>query len=656
MTDKTNTALTAASAITGVDLVYLVQGGNSRKGAVSALARGLLTAGFNANAAAAPSPASGSVLQLTAADSSIARFEADSFAAISAFTARRANGTAASPTALASGDQIGAFNFHGYYVTGGPGYSSVQASIAGLATQNWTSTAQGTKLTLSTTPNSSATLTTAVTIDQDQSVAMAGRATIATSLAIGGATPGANALAVTGTANIGGADFYVPSSDTTTAGSIGIGAGALANQPAGAAAYNNTAFGYNAMKGGVMTTAAIFNVAVGHQAMLSVTSGDSNTAVGWQALKFLTSGQRNVAMGERALWQNTTGSHNTAVGNEALYNNLTGGANGAFGDQALKANTTGTNNNAFGDGSLQGNTTGSSNTSVGNAALFEAVTASSNTAVGFQGLHFVTGNQNTAVGANAGFGVTATSTAADSVFVGYNAGLGITTGNQNVFIGSGAGTTTTTGSNNIVIGYNIAAATAGTSNSLNLGGAIIGPIAGPLVFTGGMTSAGNFQFSANNTYDIGAVGATGNPRNVYVAGSVIGGGEAQFSSNVRIGPAAVLYWLTRSMITSAANGTITLTNNATNGFAALLLGPSGTGFPRLSPTGSNGLLQIKLADDSALAPVETLSIKSGAPAGGTSGTWKLGVAASVTPTSPNRTVELDIGGTTYYLAAKATND
>lgn len=50
------------------------------------------------------------------------------------------------------------------------------------------------------------------------------------------------------------------------------------------------------------------------------------------------------------------------------------------------------------------------------------------------------------------------------------------------------------------------------------------------------------------------------------------------------------------------------------------------------------------------------SFKSAAPAGGTSGTWKLGVAASVSPTAPNRTIELDIGGTIYYLAGKTTND
>lgn len=50
------------------------------------------------------------------------------------------------------------------------------------------------------------------------------------------------------------------------------------------------------------------------------------------------------------------------------------------------------------------------------------------------------------------------------------------------------------------------------------------------------------------------------------------------------------------------------------------------------------------------------SFKSGAPSGGTSQAWKLGTVASVTPTSPNRTIEVEVNGTTYYLAAKTTND
>lgn len=50
------------------------------------------------------------------------------------------------------------------------------------------------------------------------------------------------------------------------------------------------------------------------------------------------------------------------------------------------------------------------------------------------------------------------------------------------------------------------------------------------------------------------------------------------------------------------------------------------------------------------------SIKTGAPAGGTAAEWKLGAVAVVSPTAPDRTIEVDIGGTIYYLHAKTTNN
>lgn len=58
-------------------------------------------------------------------------------------------------------------------------------------------------------------------------------------------------------------------------------------------------------------------------------------------------------------------------------------------------------------------------------------------------------------------------------------------------------------------------------------------------------------------------------------------------------------------------------------------------------------------DVSGAAEVET--IETDAPTGG-AGVWRLGIANAVSPTSPNRTVTISIGGTTYYLAAKTTND
>ena len=49
-------------------------------------------------------------------------------------------------------------------------------------------------------------------------------------------------------------------------------------------------------------------------------------------------------------------------------------------------------------------------------------------------------------------------------------------------------------------------------------------------------------------------------------------------------------------------------------------------------------------------------IRTEAPTGGTAANWRLGTVHTVSPTSPNRTIEVDIGGTIYYLHAKTTND
>jgi hypothetical protein len=49
------------------------------------------------------------------------------------------------------------------------------------------------------------------------------------------------------------------------------------------------------------------------------------------------------------------------------------------------------------------------------------------------------------------------------------------------------------------------------------------------------------------------------------------------------------------------------------------------------------------------------NITTSAPTGG-AGAWELGVANTVTPTLPNRTITIEIGGTVYYLHAKTTND
>jgi hypothetical protein len=52
----------------------------------------------------------------------------------------------------------------------------------------------------------------------------------------------------------------------------------------------------------------------------------------------------------------------------------------------------------------------------------------------------------------------------------------------------------------------------------------------------------------------------------------------------------------------------------------------------------------------------TGSITTGAPTSGSIKPWKLGEVATVSPTSPNRTIRVEIDGVVYFIHAKTTND
>ena len=66
---------------------------------------------------------------------------------------------------------------------------------------------------------------------------------------------------------------------------------------------------------------------------------------------------------------------------------------------------------------------------------------------------------------------------------------------------------------------------------------------------------------------------------------------------------------------------------------------------------------IKISDGSNIFRVtKAAEVVTAAPTGGSIRKWKLGEAATVSPTSPNRTIRVEIDGTVYYLHAKTTND
>lgn len=124
---------------------------------------------ISGNTVVSVTPTAGTLLHLQAADSTGNRILFDSYATNSAFTFRRANGTAALPTALASGDIIGNITFIGYG-TGSAYLSAATPSIRGTAAETWTNTASGSYLDFYTTPKLSTTLTHAVRFDSTGNV------------------------------------------------------------------------------------------------------------------------------------------------------------------------------------------------------------------------------------------------------------------------------------------------------------------------------------------------------------------------------------------------------------------------------------------------------------------------------------------------------
>jgi hypothetical protein len=84
-------------------------------------------------------------------------------------------GTFAAPQAPQNGDSLGKFELAGYGTTSSSGYP--QASIEGLATENWGATARGAKAVVKVTPNTTITQVTALTINQDSTAVFANTVT-----------------------------------------------------------------------------------------------------------------------------------------------------------------------------------------------------------------------------------------------------------------------------------------------------------------------------------------------------------------------------------------------------------------------------------------------------------------------------------------------
>src|SRR6266404_1479390 len=155
-------------------------------------------------------PASVGTINLFGPDSSAVYMVVNGFAAQAGLLIRRANTTAASPSALQATDFIGFFGAAGY---GSTGYLGTRARVGFYASENWTDSANGTYMAFNTTANGAATAggTERMRIDNTGNVG------------IGTATPTAILhIQGSGTSSYRGIQVQNSFTDATTKGAIAI--------------------------------------------------------------------------------------------------------------------------------------------------------------------------------------------------------------------------------------------------------------------------------------------------------------------------------------------------------------------------------------------------------------------------------------------------
>ncbi len=114
-----------------------------------------------------------------------------------------------------------------------------------------------------------------------------------------------------------------------------------------------------------------------------------------------------------------------------------------------------------------------------------------------------------------------------------------------------------------------------------------------------INSSGHFVAGTDNTYDIGASGAT-RPRTIYA------GTDIRAGNNVLAGNGWYFGWNGRSLITSPSDGVITISNNAVSDFTRLQFGGTTSSFPSLKRNAAG--IEVKLADDSGFAGLSVSSL------------------------------------------------
>jgi hypothetical protein len=185
----------------------------------------------------------------------------------------------------------------------------------------------------------------------------------------------------------------------------------------------------------------------------------------------------------------------------------------------------------------------------------------------------------------------------------------------------------------------------GSSNYIYIGGAVSNANAATeiAVVTGATTttlngttrwiwnSSGHFLAAADNTYDIGASGAS-RARSIYAGTSIVSG------VNFIVTAGGSYNFSGRSLILSPSDGVLQLSNAAITDFSRLQFGGTTSSFPALKRSAT--VLQARLADDSGFASLQA-KLQTHAN------------AVAETPTATHTLTLYDAAGTAYRVLCVA---
>lgn len=183
------------------------------------------------------------------------------------------------------------------------------------------------------------------------------------------------------------------------------------------------------------------------------------------------------------------------------------------------------------------------------------------------------------------------------------------------------------------------------------------------------SATGNGRTLLSGMHFVAASDFSSSASSVALAFTTGAGGNATERLRITSGGNVLIGTTTDAGAKLYVNGSIiNQTNILSTGDAGLLidnnnrLGFEQSGVRSWNVKATSGNLVLSSGDNAGsftfnASSVETIgSIKTASPTGGTAKPWKLGAVATVTPTAQNRTIEVEIDGTTYYITAKTTND